>query len=29
VDKQKLRIKAFFGTAENAVKTQLWIVPSV
>ena len=23
--KQNLRIKAFFGTSDNAVKTQLWI----
>jgi len=23
--KQHLRIKAFYGTSENAVKTQLWI----
>lgn len=27
--KQHLRIKAFFGTSENAVKTQIWIVVSV
>jgi len=27
--KQHLRIKAFFGTSENAVKTQLWIGVSV
>jgi hypothetical protein len=27
--KQHLRIKAFFGTSENAVKTQLWIAISV
>ena len=27
--KQHLRIKVFFGTSENAVKTQLWIVISV
>ncbi|MEW5723045.1 MAG: IS4 family transposase [Thermodesulfobacteriota bacterium] len=27
--KQHLRIKAFFGTSENAVKTQVWIVISV
>src|SRR6266571_4463597 len=26
--KQHLRIKAFFGTSENAVKTQLWIAVS-
>ena len=25
--KQHLRIKAFFGTSENAVKTQIWIAP--
>src|SRR5262249_782734 len=25
--KQHLRIKAFFGTSENAVKTQIWIGP--
>ena len=24
-----LRIKAFFGTSENAVKTQIWIAVSV
>ena len=24
-----LRIKAFYGTAENAVKTQIWIAVSV
>ena len=24
--KQHLRIKVFFGTSENAVKTQIWIV---
>ena len=23
--KQQLRIKSFFGTSENAVKTQIWI----
>jgi hypothetical protein len=23
--KQNLRIKAFYGTSENAVKTQIWI----
>src|SRR5205823_9220893 len=27
--KQHLRIKAFFGTNENAVKTQIWIAVSV
>ncbi len=27
--KQHLRIKAFYGTAENAVKTQIWIAISV
>lgn len=27
--KQHLRIKAFFGTAKNAVKTQIWIAISV
>src|SRR5437899_744408 len=27
--KQHLRIKAFFGTSENAVKTQLWIAISI
>jgi len=27
--KQHLRIKAFFGTSENAVKTQMWIAVSV
>ena len=27
--KQHLRIKVFFGTSENAVKTQLWIAVSV
>jgi hypothetical protein len=27
--KQHLRIKAFFGTTENAVKTQIWIAVSV
>ena len=29
MDKQHLRIKAFFGTSENAVKTQIWIAISV
>ena len=27
--KQHLRIKAFFGTSENAVKSQVWIAVSV
>ncbi len=27
--KQHLRIKRFYGTSENAVKTQIWIVVSV
>jgi len=27
--KQHLHIKAFFGTSENAVKTQIWIAMSV
>jgi len=27
--KQHLRIKAFFGTSENAVKTQIWIAVAV
>ena len=27
--KQHLRIKTFFGTSENAVKTQIWIAVSV
>ena len=27
--KQHLRIKAFYGTGENAVKTQIWIAVSV
>ena len=27
--KQHLRIKAFYGTSENAVKTQVWIALSV
>jgi hypothetical protein len=26
---QHLRIKVFFGTSENAVKTQIWIAVSV
>ena len=27
--KQRLRIKSFFGTSENAVKSQIWITISV
>ena len=27
--KQHLRIKAFYGTSENAVRTQIWIAVSV
>jgi len=27
--KQHLRIKAFYGTSKNAVKTQIWIAVSV
>src|SRR5207253_7920206 len=27
--KQHLRMKAFYGTSENAVKTQIWIAVSV
>jgi IS4 transposase len=27
--KQQLRIKPFYGTSENAVKTQIWIAVSV
>jgi len=27
--KQHLRIKAFYGTSENAVKTQVWVAVSV
>ena len=27
--KQHLRIKAFYGTGENAVKTQIWIAVSM
>ena len=27
--KQHLRIKAFYGTSENAVKTQVWIAVAV
>ena len=27
--KQNLRIKAFFGTSENAVKSQIWIAAYV
>jgi hypothetical protein len=26
--KQHLRIKAFFGTSENAVKSQIWVAVS-
>jgi hypothetical protein len=26
---QHLRIKAFYGTSENAVKTQIWIAVSI
>jgi hypothetical protein len=29
VDQTTSRIKAFFGTTENAVKTQIWIAVSV
>ena len=29
MDKQHLRIKQFYGTLENAVKTQIWIAVSV
>ena len=29
MDTQHLRIKRFFGTSENAVKTQIWISVSV
>jgi hypothetical protein len=29
VDQQHLRIKRFYGTSENAVKTQIWIAVSV
>ena len=28
MDKQHLRIKKFYGTTENAVKTQIWIAVS-
>ena len=28
-DQQHLRIKAFYGTSENAVKTQTWVAVSV
>ena len=28
-ERQHLRIKAFFGTRQNAVKTQIWIAVSV
>jgi len=27
--KQHLRIKAFYGTSENAIKTQIWIAISI
>ena len=27
--KQHLRIKSFYGTSENAVKTQIWIAVSI
>ena len=27
--KQRLRIKSFFGTSENTVKSQIWIAVSV
>jgi hypothetical protein len=27
--KQHLRIKAFYGTSDNAVKTQIWVAVSV
>ena len=27
--KQRLRIKSFLGTSENAVKTQIWVAVSV
>jgi hypothetical protein len=27
--KQHLRIKAFYGSSENAVKTQIWIAVSI
>ena len=29
MDQAHLRIKAFYGTSENAVKTQIWIAVSV
>ena len=29
MDQTALRIKAFYGTTENAVKTQIWIAISV
>ena len=29
MDQQHLRIKAFYGTSENAVKTQIWTAVSV
>jgi len=28
-NKEHLRIKSFYGTSENAVKTQIWIAVSV
>ncbi len=27
--KQHLRIKSFYGTSENAIKTQIWIAISI
>ena len=29
MDQTNLRIKAFYGTTENAVKTQIWIAKTV
>ena len=29
IDKQHLRIKAFYGTTDNAVRTQVWIAISI
>ena len=29
MDQQHLRIKAFYGTSDNAVKTQIWIAVCV
>lgn len=29
MDQKNLRIKAFYGTSENAVKTQIWIAVTV